>query len=126
MLAAVVELLGFVELGHGLFGLGVVGLELGCCLSALTRLAKPSPAISEGRYDGCGGRNQGLQGRMAHQNVFSGNPLDRAIELAWNLLTKEFGLPPAKLTITVYAEDEEAAGYWKKIAGLPDSKIIES
>jgi alanyl-tRNA synthetase len=49
---------------------------------------------------------------------------ERAIELAWNLLTKEFGLPPAKLTITVYAEDEDAAGYWKKIAGLPDSKII--
>ena len=49
---------------------------------------------------------------------------ERAIELAWNLLTKEFGLPPEKLTITVYAEDEDAAGYWKKIAGLPDSKII--
>jgi alanyl-tRNA synthetase len=49
---------------------------------------------------------------------------DRAIELAWNLITKEFALPKEKLTVTVYAEDEEAAIFWKKIAGLPDEKII--
>jgi alanyl-tRNA synthetase len=49
---------------------------------------------------------------------------DRAIELAWNLVTKELGLPPARLTITVYAEDDQAFGLWKKIAGLPDSRII--
>jgi alanyl-tRNA synthetase len=49
---------------------------------------------------------------------------DRAIELAWNLVTKEFGLPPARLTITVYAEDDVAFGLWKKIAGLPDERII--
>jgi alanyl-tRNA synthetase len=49
---------------------------------------------------------------------------ERAIELAWNLLTKEFGLPAAKLTATVYAEDEDAAVLWKKIAGLPDGRII--
>ena len=49
---------------------------------------------------------------------------DRAIELAWNLLTKEFGLPPEKLTITVYADDEDAAALWKKIAGLPEQRII--
>src|SRR5580704_2602822 len=49
---------------------------------------------------------------------------DRAIELAWNLITKEFGLPPARLTITVYAEDDVAFDLWKKIAGLPDSRII--
>ena len=49
---------------------------------------------------------------------------DRAIELAWNLVTKEFALPKDRLTITVYAEDDEAAGLWKKIAGLPESKIV--
>jgi len=49
---------------------------------------------------------------------------DRAIELAWNLVTKEFGLPPERLTITVFAEDDQAFDLWKKIAGLPESKII--
>jgi alanyl-tRNA synthetase len=47
-----------------------------------------------------------------------------AIEYAWELLTKEFELPVDKLLVTVYAEDDEAHGLWKKIAGLPDSKII--
>jgi alanyl-tRNA synthetase len=49
---------------------------------------------------------------------------DRAIELAWNLVTKEFALPKERLTVTVYAEDDEAARLWKKIAGLPEEKII--
>jgi alanyl-tRNA synthetase len=49
---------------------------------------------------------------------------DVAIELAWTLVTKEFGLPKDRLTVTVYAEDEEAFGLWKKIAGLPDERII--
>jgi alanyl-tRNA synthetase len=49
---------------------------------------------------------------------------DRAIELAWNLVTKEFGLPPARLTVTVYAEDDQAFTLWKKISGLPKSRII--
>jgi alanyl-tRNA synthetase len=49
---------------------------------------------------------------------------DRAIELAWNLITKEFGLPRDRLTITVYAEDDQAFDLWKKIAGLPDERII--
>ena len=49
---------------------------------------------------------------------------DRAIELAWNLITKEFGLPAQRLTITVYSEDDQAFDLWKKIAGLPDHKII--
>src|SRR3954453_3046063 len=49
---------------------------------------------------------------------------DRAIELAWNLVTREFGLPKDKLTATVYVDDDEAFGLWKKIAGLPDSRII--
>ena len=49
---------------------------------------------------------------------------DVAIELAWNLVTKEFGLPVEKLLVTVYSEDDEAYALWQKIAGLPDSKII--
>ena len=43
---------------------------------------------------------------------------DRAIELAWKLVTKEFGLPKDKLTATVYIDDDEAFDLWKKIAGL--------
>ena len=49
---------------------------------------------------------------------------DRAIELAWNLITKEFGLPADKLLVTVYSEDEEAASLWRRIAGLCDDRII--
>src|SRR5215813_14001756 len=49
---------------------------------------------------------------------------ERAIELAWNLITKEFGLARDRLLVTVYAEDDEAATLWAKIAGLPESKII--
>ncbi len=47
-----------------------------------------------------------------------------AIEHAWTLLTRDYGLPKDKLLVTVYHDDDEAAGYWKKIAGLPESKII--
>jgi alanyl-tRNA synthetase len=49
---------------------------------------------------------------------------DGAIEYAWDLLTKEFALPADRLLVTVYAEDDHAAQLWKKIAGLPDEKII--
>jgi len=49
---------------------------------------------------------------------------ERAISEAWELLTKEFQLPVERLLVTVYAEDDEAHGLWKKIAGLPDDKII--
>ncbi|WP_062211284.1 alanine--tRNA ligase [Aureimonas sp. AU12] len=49
---------------------------------------------------------------------------ERAIELAWNLITKEFALPKEKLLVTVYAEDEDAASLWRKIAGLGDDRII--
>src|SRR5580700_7466606 len=49
---------------------------------------------------------------------------DRAIELAWNLITREFGLARDRLLVTVYAEDNEAAALWAKIARLPESKII--
>ncbi|PWE17535.1 alanine--tRNA ligase [Marinicauda salina] len=49
---------------------------------------------------------------------------DAAILHAWTLVTKEFGLPADRLLVTVYAEDDEAAALWKKIAGLPDDRII--
>ncbi|HEV7417351.1 MAG TPA: alanine--tRNA ligase, partial [Tianweitania sediminis] len=47
-----------------------------------------------------------------------------AIELAWNLITREFALPRDKLLVTVYHTDDEAAALWKKIAGFSDDKII--
>jgi alanyl-tRNA synthetase len=49
---------------------------------------------------------------------------EQAIHHAWTLVTREFGLPKDKLTVTVYSEDDDAHALWKKIAGLPDSKII--
>ena len=49
---------------------------------------------------------------------------DRAIELAWDLLTKEWGLSPDRLTATVYHNDDQAFDLWKKISGLPESRII--
>src|ERR1700722_10765029 len=48
----------------------------------------------------------------------------RAIELAWDLVTKQYGISAERLLVTVYAEDDEAHALWRKIAGLPDSKII--
>ena len=49
---------------------------------------------------------------------------DDAIRLAWELITKDYGLDPKRLLVTVYAEDDEAAAIWKKVAGFSDSKII--
>ncbi len=49
---------------------------------------------------------------------------ERAIELAWTLITREFGLKKDKLLVTVYHTDDEAAGLWKKIAGFSDDRII--
>ncbi len=49
---------------------------------------------------------------------------ERAIELAWKLITKEYGLDPARLLVTVYSEDDVAYDLWRRIAGLPESKII--
>ena len=49
---------------------------------------------------------------------------DDAIELAWELVTEEYGLPADRLLATVYAEDDEAFELWRKIAGLPESRII--
>ena len=50
---------------------------------------------------------------------------DVAIELAWNLITKEFKIPKEKLSVSVYSEDKEAFDLWKKIAGLPESRIYK-
>ena len=50
---------------------------------------------------------------------------EQAIIHAWNLLTKDFGLPKEKLSVTVFHEDEESFKLWKKIAGLSDNKIIK-
>ena len=47
-----------------------------------------------------------------------------AIPFAWELVTKEFGLPKDRLTITVFSEDEEAAALWRKVTGFPDQQII--
>jgi alanyl-tRNA synthetase len=47
-----------------------------------------------------------------------------AIEFAWTLITKDFGLSPDRLTVTVFAEDDVAFDLWRKIAGLPESRII--
>ncbi|MEM6623618.1 MAG: alanine--tRNA ligase [Pseudomonadota bacterium] len=49
---------------------------------------------------------------------------DRAIELAWTLVTRDFGLDKSRLLVTVHKTDEEAAALWAKIAGLSDDKII--
>lgn len=49
---------------------------------------------------------------------------ERAIELAWTLITQDFGLSKERLLVTVYYDDDEAFGLWRKIAGFPDSRII--
>lgn len=49
---------------------------------------------------------------------------EQAIKLAWDLITKEFKLPVEKLMVTVYIDDDDAFNLWKKIAGLPDGKIV--
>ena len=49
---------------------------------------------------------------------------EQAIHYGWDLVTKQFGLDPKRLLVTVYAEDDEAATLWKKIAGLSDDRII--
>ncbi len=50
---------------------------------------------------------------------------EKAIYYAWQLLTKDFGIPKEKLSATVYSEDEEAFKLWKKVAGLPENRIIK-
>ena len=49
---------------------------------------------------------------------------ERAIPLAWDMITKELDIPKSRLLVTVYHDDEEAADLWKKVAGFSDSQII--
>jgi alanyl-tRNA synthetase len=49
---------------------------------------------------------------------------EHAIDRAWNLVTKDFGLDPRRLLVTVYIDDDEAAAIWKKVAGFSDDRII--
>ena len=49
---------------------------------------------------------------------------ERAIELAWSLITKEYGLDKKRLIVTVYHDDDEAFRVWKKVTGFADSKIV--
>jgi len=47
-----------------------------------------------------------------------------AIPYSWELITKDYGLPKDRLMITVFSEDDDAAALWKKVAGLPEEKIV--
>jgi alanyl-tRNA synthetase len=49
---------------------------------------------------------------------------EAAIPYAWELLTKDFGVDKSRLLVTVFSEDDDAAAIWKKVAGLPDERII--
>jgi len=49
---------------------------------------------------------------------------EQAIAYAWQLVTRDFGLPKERLSVTVFAEDDDAAGFWRKIAGLPEARIV--
>ena len=49
---------------------------------------------------------------------------ERAIPLAWELVTKEYGLDAKRLLVTIYHDDEEAYRIWKKVTGFADEKII--
>jgi alanyl-tRNA synthetase len=61
-----------------------------------------------------------MMGNFSFGDYFKEN----AIEYAWNLSTREFGLPKDRLYITVYHTDDEAYDLWKRIAGLSDDRII--
>ncbi|MCP6711051.1 alanine--tRNA ligase-related protein, partial [Klebsiella pneumoniae] len=49
---------------------------------------------------------------------------EQAIAYAWELLTKGIGIPKEKLSVTIFEDDDEAHGLWKKIAGFSDDKIV--
>ncbi|EKE43527.1 alanyl-tRNA synthetase [Oceaniovalibus guishaninsula JLT2003] len=61
-----------------------------------------------------------MLGNFSFGDYFKGD----AIPFAWDLITKEFGIDPSRLLVTVYHTDDEAASIWKKHAGLPDSRIL--
>jgi len=56
---------------------------------------------------------------------FGDNFKDKAISLAWDLITKEFGLKKDRLYVTVFNEDNDAFNLWKKISGLSQDRIIK-
>ncbi|MGH7104008.1 MAG: alanine--tRNA ligase, partial [Acetobacteraceae bacterium] len=49
---------------------------------------------------------------------------EQAIAYAWELVTRDFGLPKDRLSVTVFAEDDDAALFWRKISGLPEGRIV--
>src|SRR6187401_2357878 len=61
-----------------------------------------------------------MMGNFSFGNYFK----EGAIEIAWNQITKDFGLKKDKLLVTVYHTDDDAAALWKKIAGFADDRII--
>ena len=61
-----------------------------------------------------------MLGNFSFGNYFK----EQAIMYAWDLITKDFGIDKNRLYVTVYHTDDEAAGIWKKYAGLPDDRII--
>ncbi|MEQ8287378.1 alanine--tRNA ligase [Thalassospira sp.] len=94
-----------------------------------------SRAVTSQKCVRAGGKHNDLEnvGRTARHHTFFemlGNFSfgdyfkENAIEFAWNLITKEYGLPADKLLVTVYHTDDEAHALWKKIAGLSDDRII--
>ena len=62
-----------------------------------------------------------MLGNFSFGNYFK----EQAIKYAWDLLTKDFKIPKDKLFTTVYSEDEDSFNLWKKISGLPESKIVK-
>ncbi|MGN6148462.1 MAG: alanine--tRNA ligase, partial [Rhizomicrobium sp.] len=61
-----------------------------------------------------------MLGNFSFGNYFK----EDAIKFAWELITKDFGIPKDRLCVTVYVDDDEAFGIWKKVTGFPDEKII--
>ncbi|HRO16053.1 MAG TPA: alanine--tRNA ligase, partial [Paracoccus sp. (in: a-proteobacteria)] len=61
-----------------------------------------------------------MLGNFSFQDYFK----EQAIPYAWELLTRDFGIPGDRLLVTVYHTDDEAANIWKKVAGLSDDRII--
>jgi alanyl-tRNA synthetase len=61
-----------------------------------------------------------MLGNFSFGNYFK----DDAIKFAWELITKDFGIPKERLCVTVYVDDDEAFAIWKKVTGFPDEKII--
>ena len=105
--------------------------------NAFTGLEKPNynSAATSQKCVRAGGKHNDLEnvGYTARHHTFfemlgnfsfGGYFKERAIELAWTLITKEFGVDPKRLLVTVYHEDEEAFKIWKKVAGFSENRII--